>query len=291
MRSGLARTLEMFLLNKVLSYLLRPIISDISTMVVSRIVSYFNSELYSFDLFLYSLQFFTDWFTYDSVYFGASPGQVGQLRLRFSKGNYHGRLEIRLGDQDGPVIGDFLPYFTGGWGTYKEATFAIDAGSIEGYHQVTFRGWDTSGVMGVDWWELAAPVNPSDHTLYERKQAEDVLVAYRVNVASWGLSYFDRGDFVGYENIWFGEEGDVSKITVRYAKGSSGGRIEARLDGRYGAVLGSFYPSVTGSYGTYVEATFDLSSAVSVSGLHMLYLIGYDLRRGIWNVDWLQLAA
>jgi len=223
------------------------------------------------------------------VYFGESPGQVGRIRLRFSKGNLPGYVQIRLGNENGQVLGIFRPFYTGSWGTYMEATFAINAESIEGYHQVTFRGWDTSGVLGLDWWELAPPVNPSDYALYERQEAEAAVSVYGVSVYSTVLGNFGRGDWSVYENIWFGEVGDVSKIKVRFAKGNNGGRIEVRCDGRYGPVLGSFYPWNTGGWGNYVEHTFGIDD--TVSGLHYLYFIGYDVRGGIWNFDYFELAA
>ena len=87
-------------------------------------------------------------------------------------------------------------------------------------------------MLGLDWWEFSPPIDPSDYTLYEKREAEDVMAAYRVNVYSWGLGYFGRGDFVAYDDIWFGEVGDVSKMLVRYSKGNSGGRMEIRLNGR-----------------------------------------------------------
>lgn len=116
-----------------------------------------------------------------------------------------------------------------------------------------------------------------------------MMAVYRVNVYSWGLGYFGRGEFVAYDNIWFGEVGEVSKILVRYSKGNNGGRMEFRLDHRYGPVIGNFYPQNTGGWGTYNEATFDISS--SVSGLHKLYIVGYDVRNGVWNFDYFQPMA
>ena len=89
-------------------------------------------------------------------------------------------------------------------------------------------------MLGLDWWEFSSPINPSDYTLYEKKEAEDVMAVYRVNVYSWGLGYFGRGEFVAYDNIWFGEVGEVRKMLVRYSKGNNGGRMEFRLDHRYG---------------------------------------------------------
>jgi len=47
------------------------------------------------------------------VYFGDSPGTVGRMKIRFSKGNTFGRIEIRLGNQHGPVIGNIYPFYTG----------------------------------------------------------------------------------------------------------------------------------------------------------------------------------
>ena len=115
---------------------------------------------------LYFCPFSTDWWTYSNVNFG--NGEAGQIKLRYAKPSGAGRLEIRLGNQDGTVIGNFLPSPTGGLNTYldySEAYFPI-TGGIQGIHQVTFRAYDQTGMMNMQYWELAPPhVFPAEQPL------------------------------------------------------------------------------------------------------------------------------
>jgi len=87
-------------------------------------------------------------------------GDTTRIRLRFSKGNDGGTLQIRLGDKNGDIIATFDPYNTGGWGEFTEAELRIDA-NVSGLHQVTFVATGIShGILGLQWWELAPSPPP-----------------------------------------------------------------------------------------------------------------------------------
>jgi hypothetical protein len=101
----------------------------------------------------------TDWWSYNNCYFG-EEGDTTRIRLRFSKGNNGGTLQIRLGGKNGDIIATFDPYNTGGWGEYTEAELQIDA-NVSGLHQVTFVATGISaGLLGLAWWELAPSPPP-----------------------------------------------------------------------------------------------------------------------------------
>jgi len=229
-----------------------------------------------------------DWATYSNVWFGG-PGESARMRIRFGKGKWDdSKMEVRLGDRNGRLVGTFYPWNTGGWGTLAEASFAIDD-TVEGLQRVTLVGRDSSGVLNLHWFELAPPVVPASYSLHARVQAENVLASHGVKTVG-KISHFDRNDFMLYDDVWFGGAGETTEIRIRFAKGNRRGKMEVRLDGLHGKKIGTFVPWMTArrSWSTYVEGTFDIDG--TIEGLHKLVFIGKD-SRGVMNIDWFELAA
>lgn len=52
---------------------------------------------------------------------------------------------------------------------------------------------------------------------------------------------FDSGDFATFVNIWFGNIGDTSRLRLRFSASNNGGRMEVRLGGTQGEIIGQFY--------------------------------------------------
>mmetsp|Transcript_11682 Transcript_11682/g.19850 ORF Transcript_11682/g.19850 Transcript_11682/m.19850 type:complete len:159 (-) Transcript_11682:1957-2433(-) len=77
---------------------------------------------------------------------------------------------------------------------------------------------------------------------------------------------FDSGDWVTYTGIWFGAVGDTARIRLQFSAFNDGGKIEARLGGVDGEIIGYFYPWNT--YGEYEDAAFDIDT--DVQGLQQL---------------------
>lgn len=173
---------------------------------------------------------------------------MGQMKIKFSANNWIGQMEVRLGDQNGPVIGTFMPFHTDGWKNFVEVYFTLNAEAIEGLQQLTFVGVGGPGILDLVWWELAPPVDPNDHVLYNTVDAgQEFFKKHGIRKNGSILGYWDSNDFVLFNNVWFGEEGgDVATMRVNFSKGSNRGKIEVRLDGLEGPIIGTFSPWNTG---------------------------------------------
>jgi len=229
-----------------------------------------------------------DWVTYSNVWFG-NRGESARMRINFGKGNWDdSKMEVRLGDQNGRVIGTFYPWNTGSYDTLAEATFAIDD-TVEGLQRVTLVGKDSSGVLNLHWFELAKPVDSASYSLYAHVEAENVLASDGVRTVDNKISFFNKNDVILYDDVWFGSAGATTKILVRFAKGNNkAGKMEVRLDGLHGKKIGTFVPYRTTSWSTYDEDTFDIDD--TIEGLHKLVFIGKDSDNGIMNIDWFELV-
>jgi hypothetical protein len=83
----------------------------------------------------------------------------------------------------------------------------------------------------------------------------------------------DKEDHITYSGLNFGSYGDTSSIKITYSKHSNGGRIEIRLDGPDGDVIGEFYPSRTGGWDVFEE---EMVAIDHVDGVHDLTFVGKD---------------
>lgn len=99
------------------------------------------------------------------------------------------------------------------------------------------------------------------------------------------LENFDTGDWATYTDLWFGAAGDTTRIRIRFSALNQGGKIEARLGGVYGEVIGLFHPWNT--HGQYVDAAFDVDA--SVEGLHQLTFTGTD-SSDMMSFSWFELG-
>lgn len=92
-----------------------------------------------------------DYLTYSDINFG-SLGFYQSMCFSYAKGNHNGKMEIRIGDTEGTLIGELFPWNTGGWGNF--ITTCVNIEDVEGAHNLTFVGKDSSGVLNLEWFEL-----------------------------------------------------------------------------------------------------------------------------------------
>jgi hypothetical protein len=95
------------------------------------------------------------------------------------------------------------------------------------------------------------------------------------------IGWFDNGDHMTYESLNFGPLGTTKSIRLSYSKGSNNGRVEIRLGGPEGTLIGEFYPKRTGSWGNYQDAYVTISG---VEGVHDVTFVARD-DSGVLNLE------
>ena len=220
-----------------------------------------------------------DFVTYTHVNFG-SAGTTDGIRIRTAKGNDGGTVEVRLGGPTGTLLAQFNPVRTGAWSLWSDLYVGVT--DVTGIHDVTFVGKGVSGVMNMQWFELS-----SRKELYPHVPAMAFSTQSGLRSDSVHLTHFDSGDYVTYSKLNFGSSGATKSIRLSYAKANNSGSMEVRLGGPTGTIIGTFVPTNTGGWGTYVEAEVSLDL---VDGIHDLTFVGRD-SGGVLNLGWFELSA
>ena len=103
-----------------------------------------------------------DFVTYESLNFGPS-GTTKSMTFEYASYG-HGSMEVRIGDENGILIGEFKPTRTGSWETY--VTEYMNIKDVTGVHNVTFVGKGSSGILNLRSFALTENIHLSLSTDY-----------------------------------------------------------------------------------------------------------------------------
>jgi hypothetical protein len=125
---------------------------------------------------------------------------------------------------------------------------------------------------------------------YVRQEAETIAWESGVETepaAEGGMNvgFIDNGDYLKVKGVGFGA--GASSLTVRAASGSSGGKVEARLDSPTGTLAGTCSVPGTGGWQTWTSVTCPVSGA---TGTHDLYLRFTGGSGYLMNLNWWQFS-
>mmetsp|Transcript_614 Transcript_614/g.699 ORF Transcript_614/g.699 Transcript_614/m.699 type:complete len:819 (-) Transcript_614:14-2470(-) len=133
-----------------------------------------------------------DFVTYSNLNFGPS-GTTKSMSLEYSKRNSNnGKLELRLDGPEGPLIADFIPRNTGGWGDY--VTIDIPLNLVDGIHDLTFVATEAGSVMNWKSFELSDKLFFKLDTDYKvnDENGNDVQCTYSVVKDAYMEQVFNR---------------------------------------------------------------------------------------------------
>nr|WP_239151789.1 family 43 glycosylhydrolase [Virgisporangium aurantiacum] len=126
---------------------------------------------------------------------------------------------------------------------------------------------------------------------YIRQEAETIAWSSGVETEAAGeggmnVGFIENGDYIKVKGAAFGA--GATSFTARVASATSGGRIELRLDGVSGTVVGTCTVPATGGWQTWTTVTCPVSAA---TGTHDLYLRFTGGSGNLFNVNWWQFAG
>lgn len=183
------------------------------------------------------------------------------------------------------------------WSTAVQEVFSVGTGGLPalsvagsgGYQYRSFRLADPSLTKGF-LRAVAEPAAGSKDAAWGAAaglEAEKYSAGQGVQIEPGGsaVGYFDSGDWIGYDNVDFGN-GSTS-ATFSASKSGAGGLVEIRLGSPTGRLIGTFAPQDTGGWDNYREQLVQLSGFVS--GVQDVFLVGSGAA-GICNLDWFRFS-
>jgi hypothetical protein len=128
-------------------------------------------------------------------------------------------------------------------------------------------------------------------TPFVRQEAETIAGGSGVETepASEGgmnIGWIENGDWIKVKGVSFGT--GASSFSARVASASSGGRIELRLGGTGGTLVGTCNVPGTGGWQTWTTVTCAVNGA---TGTHDLYLRFAGGGGSLFNVNWWQFTG
>ncbi|KQY25687.1 glycoside hydrolase [Cellulomonas sp. Root485] len=126
---------------------------------------------------------------------------------------------------------------------------------------------------------------------YVRQEAETIAWGSGIETepateGGMNIGFIENGDYVKVKGVAFGT--GASSFSARVASATSGGRIEVRLDGTSGPVVGTCTVVGTGGWQAWTTTTCAVSGA---TGTHDLYLRFAGGTGNLFNVNWWQFSG
>ena len=131
-----------------------------------------------------------------------------------------------------------------------------------------------------------ATLNP-----YTKVEAETICNSSGVEAESCGegtlnVAYIENGDWIKVKNVDFGS--GAKSFEARVASAYGGGRIELRLDGTNGTLIGTVNVEKTAGWQSYVTKTCDITGA---TGKHDLYFVFKGGSGSLMNFNYWKFTA
>jgi len=101
------------------------------------------------------------------------------------------------------------------------------------------------------------------------------------------IGYFDNNDYLTYNSLNFGPSGTTKSVQIRYSKGDNGGKLELRIGGPTGTLIGEYSPAKTGNWYAFTTVYIEIDDVI---GIQDLTLVGKGTS-GVMNIDWFELSA
>lgn len=126
---------------------------------------------------------------------------------------------------------------------------------------------------------------------YARQEAETIAWESGVETepsseGGMNVGWIENGDFVKVKGVAFGS--GATSFTARVASATSGGRIELRLDGVNGTLVGTCAVPGTGGWQTWTTVTCPVNGATGTHDLYFRYTGGSG---NLFNVNWWQFGG
>ncbi|HBM79880.1 MAG TPA: glycosyl hydrolase, partial [Clostridiaceae bacterium] len=223
---------------------------------------------------------------YRGIDFGS--GAAG-ITVHVQSGNQGGFIDVKLDSIDGSIVGTVDIPALGNWNDWTDILTNIDDSQAKGVHNVylIFRGKNNSDYpCNLDWFTFTT-VKGVNRDAYGKIEAENYTAGTGFGTENGGGQKYLAGingsnnPYAMYNYIDFGAT-SPAKFYVNAASATSGGTIEARIDGINGPVIAICNVPGTGGWQNFTVSSADVTA--SVNGKHVVYLL-FKGSSWLFNLD------
>jgi len=227
---------------------------------------------------------------YYNVDFGNRPS-LFELRMATANST---SIEIRVGSQNGTLIGSLTVPSTGSWDTFEVIRGSI-SNSINGVNNLylVFKG-----PVNIDWFAIignsrtptptpvptATPATVRNPFVEIQAETYDFTNAqyiqtFGISGGGYAIGYLSAGDYIAFNNVNFGSGINTFKARIATENAT---KLEIRVGGANGPLLAEVPIPSTGSWENYQEISFTFTNGNIVSNNQTLYFVF----NGPINFDW-----
>jgi arabinoxylan arabinofuranohydrolase len=210
-----------------------------------------------------------DWLCYRNVDFDQGANRF-LANLSAAQVDPASAIEVRLDSPTAPAIAVLKVQKTPDWSAFLTQSAPIEPAT--GVHDVylTFSG--PSRVADLDWIKFVRLPREASSQIAGNSYDD----AHGVNDHDGVIANIDRGDFLKYSQLDFGEGLETFEACIgvgdRYSNGqpaNTHGQMEIRIDAVDGPVVGMLITQSTGAFTTHVPQSTPIGKT---SGIHDVYL-------------------
>jgi Pectate lyase len=227
-----------------------------------------------------------DYVVYNNVNFGTVTPRSVDLRVAGSTTG--GNIEVRLDSLNGTLIGTCVITGTGSWQTW--VTKSCNVSSVTGTHAVYLKFTGGSGYLfNLNWFKFVPSNTVEAYTTIEAESYSSMFGVKSETSSEGGqnVGYIENGDYMVYNNVYFGTPGPVA-LDLRLAAGVTGGVIEVRLGSLTGTLIGTCTVSSTGGWQTWATQTCTINGVPTDT--HNLYLKFTGGSGYLFNINWFRFS-
>lgn len=215
------------------------------------------------------------WVAYPGFDFGSG---VTYLWIEATSGSSGGTIELRVGAEDGDIIGTVPITNTGGWGVFKPFGATLPQ-TVSGVQDLYLRFVGGGGFLfdlrSFRFQRIAAGLKKKGSNLHAAAfDLESNPGSDPITPNGNGIESITAGSWIAFEGYDFGD--GANTLTIEGATPGKGGTVEVRLGSPAGSLVGSADIFYTGSWTHYRPFTSVLSN--TPRGVHDLYLKFIDSR-------------
>jgi len=129
--------------------------------------------------------------------------------------------------------------------------------------------------------ESASPLNPFNRIEAETIGWEEGIETAKVPVIGVFVTEISNGNYIKVRSVDFGKGAKSFEASI--ASASSGGKIEIRMDGKDGQLIGTLDVSATGGEQNWKTLTCKVQK---MKGIHDLYFVFKGGEGNLFNFDW-----